>query len=582
MSHPGIERFETPQISRALFGGKGFFLTKLAEMNYPVPPFRILPGERLRQTGGPLDEIARLIRELRKEAAATMAADRATVAFAVRSSAPVSMPGMMDTLLCIGLTPENVPALAERLGSQESAWRAVVSGARALCVHVAGVPEADLPTGAPERIHPELIDIYQQRTGARFPVEPAAQVKAAVDAVAASWNNRRAREYRAAQGISEADRPSVVVQAMAYGTAATASGSGVVFSHDPLTGMRGLHGEYLPAATGESLVGGTATPANIEVLADSAPGAYGELAATVDELFCWLTLIVEVEFVVESGKLWLVQVRPAVAAERVHNTVTVDAWRAGLLDRPTALRRLRPAALFDHASPHAAAGHAPLLARGIAASTGVASGRLARDTAAVLAAAGAPTVLLRPSTEPEDFAGMLHATAVVTQEGGSGSHAAVVARELGKPAVVGARFVDPEWPARAGGELVTVCGTTGRIWHGLVPAVEGHAPPWPSDLIGEPLRTTVVDSLDELPTAAADSAGDGLVVTADPDLACRAGARSPIAFVCGAGPADRPWLAELPDIPLRYVVVTSPAQRRFVCTLLAIRETLSPRSETQR
>ncbi|WP_281202165.1 PEP/pyruvate-binding domain-containing protein, partial [Nocardia jejuensis] len=337
---PAVERFETPENSRARFGGKGFFLAKLREMHYAVPPFHVLEGTVLRRTEISEPEIETLLAHLRREAAEVMGVEPGSVAFAVRSSAPVSMPGMMDTILGVGLSPSDLPALAERLGGPDAAWDMLITGAEGMCRHIAGLPAPE-PEPATPAAYERLVAAFEKATGTDFPRTPAAQVKRAVDAVAASWNNSRAREYRAVHGISEHDCPSVVIQAMAYGTAGSGSGSGVVFSHDPLTGVRGLHGEFLGGRTGESLVAGTATPTVVEELAIIAPTAHAELAAYTDELFSWLSVLVEVEFVVEHGSLWLVQVRPAIAADRVHNTITVDAWRAGILDRGDALERLR-------------------------------------------------------------------------------------------------------------------------------------------------------------------------------------------------------------------------------------------------
>ncbi|WP_051178181.1 PEP/pyruvate-binding domain-containing protein [Nocardia concava] len=585
-----VERFETPEISRARFGGKGFFLTKLREMHYAVPPFRVLEGAALRRGGISESELDGLLTLLRAEAAAIMDVDPGSVAFAVRSSAPVSMPGMMDTMLGVGLSPADLPALTRRLGGVDAAWGMLCIGAEGLCRHVAGITVEQTRPPGPVAYH-RLLAAFERATGTDFPDTPAAQAKRAVDAVAASWNNRRAREYRAVHGISEDDRPSVVIQAMAYGTAGARSGSGVVFSHDPLTGVRGLHGEFLGGRTGESLVAGTVTPAAVAELARTVPTAHAELAAYTDELFGWLSVMVEVEFVVEHGTLWLVQVRPAIARDRVHNTVAVDAWRAGILDRAEALRRLRLDALFAEAPPCAEPGRATLLADGIAASSGVAVGRLVRDSQSALMATE-PVVLLRPRTEPEDFAGMVAAVAVVTLEGGAGSHAAVVARELGRPAVVGAAFGDPAWPGRSGAALVTVCGTTGRVWLGAVPIAEGAVTGWPGDLIGIPEDTTVFASLEDfmeaVPEAVAlDEAGDpaglpasAVVITSDADAADVAAEHVRVAFVCVADSGEKPWRTTLPEATPEFVIAAAPTQRRYVHALLALRATASHRSET--
>ncbi|WP_245717601.1 PEP-utilizing enzyme, partial [Nocardia jejuensis] len=199
-----------------------------------------------------------------------------------------------------------------------------------------------------------------------------------------------------------------------------------------------------------------------------------------------------------------------------------------------------------------------------------------------------------PRTEPEDFVGMVHAAAVVTLEGGAGSHAAVVARELGRPAVVGAVFTDPAWPVGSGAELVTVCGTTGRVWLGAVPLAEGGATGWPGDLIGVPRETAVLGSIDELLlrepevirlTRVQDPARlppSAIVVTDDPDVAATAARHVRVAFVCDGGPDETPWRTTLPDISLGYVIVAAPAQSRYAHAVLARRESTTHRSETPR
>ncbi|MCM6773142.1 PEP-utilizing enzyme [Nocardia sp. CDC159] len=444
------------KITRERLGNKGFHLHLLSERGYPVPPFAVLDGPAIR-AGVDRASIAALLDRLRGEAATRMAVEPEAVAFAVRSSPPVSMPGMMDTLLGLGVGETAVPALTARLGSAELARTLLRIGERDLRTHL----------------------------GERVPEEPVDQVHAAVAAVRDSWNNERARDYRRDQGISDGLAPAVVVQAMVFGLGER-SGSGVVFSHDPLTGARGMHGEYLSASTGAALVAGQVTPEGLARLARESPAAHAELDRFVGELFAWQRVLIEVEFVVERGRLWLVQLRAATASEAVRTVVTIDAWRSGLLDRATALVRLSPRALCAEDRQEAAAGHGRLLATGIGAAGGVATGRVVRTVEEALAHAGEPVVLLRPTTEPEDFLGMTQSAGIITLAGGFGSHAAVVARELGRPAVVGARFTDPDWPdAPHAAATVTVCGTTGRVWEGRVPAVSRPAVDWPADLLGD-------------------------------------------------------------------------------------------------
>ncbi|MBF6452145.1 PEP/pyruvate-binding domain-containing protein [Nocardia cyriacigeorgica] len=441
------------QRDRKSLGNKGFHLVELAGRGYPVPPFDVLTAEHV-AAGVARDEVAELLGELRTRAHSLMGADR-PVGFAVRSSPPVSMPGMMDTILAVGLGEHDLPALSVLLAGDEPAAALVAEGRRALRAQVGSDPGVD----------------------------PVGQVLAAVEAVRASWDNERARQYRRAHDIGEDNGPAVVVQVMAFGSGAL-SGSGVAFSHDPRTGRPGLSGEYLPASTGEALVAGQVTPEPLDRLAAQCPSAYAQLDAVVRELFRWHKHLVEVEFVVETGTLWLVQLRAATASPAAHTHVAIDAWRSGVLDRDTALTRLSAEALGADSTARAAEGHAALLATGVPASPGVAVGRVVCASEQVLAHPDEPVVLLRPRTEPEDFVGMVNAAGIVTMEGGFGSHAAVVARELGVPAVVGVGDGSQSVVGLAPDTTVTVCGTTGRIWAGEVPVESGTAVPWPADLLG--------------------------------------------------------------------------------------------------
>lgn len=560
--------------SREELGGKGFFLTRLVERGFRVPPFRVVRAADLVDGRVPPALAARLVDEL-VAAAVESGVDELAVGFAVRSSPAVSMPGMMDTLLGVGLTDRNVAALSGRLGTESAAWNVVLGGVANLCAHVAGgVPVSPGGAAGPVADYRRLVASYEEHTGTRFPSSPAAQVRAAVEAVFASWDNARAREYRRANGISEQMATAVVVQVLAYGTSAGASGSGVVFSHDPLTGVAGLHGEYLRASTGESLVSGTTTPLPISALRDDSWSAYDELAGVVTEMYEWHTVAVEVEFVVEKGTVWIVQLRPAVTTGQVRNTVTIAAWRAGLISRQAALARLDIDALFGESPSVADPDRGNLLATGVGASAGVATGRIVTTTEAALAGAGESLVLLRPRTEPEDFLGMVSSVAVVTVEGGAGSHAAVVARELGIPAVVGASF---STNAPSAGATVTVCGTTGRVWQGVVAPLAGAMVEFPSDLFADEaiearIKPTLAAVLAVEPDAIVAEAtcatipDTTLVITGGRDVAERlAAAGHRVAFDC----ADA-VTADLPDCAVEYVIA-KPAVRRSVGAVLAVR-----------
>lgn len=474
-------------------GGKGHHLGVLRRAGLPVPPFVVLGAEELAAGEVGPERIAACLADI-------AAAAGAVVGFAVRSSPARSMPGMLDTLLCLGPTEADLKALTERLGDERAAWQALLTQATHLCRFVAGI--APGPSDAdPRREWARLKRLFSEATGQPYPAGAVDQVRLAVAAVRRSWHTERAKQYRRAHGIPDTSTVAVVIQAMVYGTAAGVSGSGVVFSHNPLTGEPGLFGEFLSGATGEGLVSGTRTPQAVDLLRERAGHVYQELARYVDLLYRRLGDLVDVEFVVENGRLWLVQVRPATAPPHVLNRVRTQAWQDGVLSAAEALRLLDVDALFQPLPARVRPQRSDrLVAVGLPASPGAATGRVVTSTADALRHAAGGPVLLRPDTEPDDFAGIANSAAVVTLTGGSTSHAAVVTRELGVPAVVGAKIVDPGWFGECtvdssdssdssdcsdcsdSGE-VTVCGTSGRVWAGRVPILPSAVPERPAALL---------------------------------------------------------------------------------------------------
>ncbi|MEU5777234.1 AMP-binding protein [Streptomyces venezuelae] len=599
-------------------GGKGRNLRLMAERGLPVPPFRVFDAV---ETAGGVDEVSvrAVLAELTGAATDTMAVSAATVGFAVRSSPPRSMPGMMDTLLGIGLTPDDVGPLARRLGSERAAWNVLVTQAKHLARYVGGagaarLVEAESAHEAPQRFE-QLCALYTELTGQPYPADPSTQVRVALEAVRASWDSARAQEYRRVNRIPDTPGPAVVVQALSYGMADGVSGSGVVFSHNPVNGDSGLFGEYLAGSTGEDLVSGTRTPMPISVLKDRDDVVFGQLSRMVTDLYHVLGAMVEVEFVVERGRLWLVQVRAAAAAPHVLNRVTRTMWQEGRLDARGALARLDVDALFRPLPAAVTGDHGEPLATGLSACAGVGYGQLVRSVEEVLEHPPGHTVLLRPATEPEDFVGMSQAAAVVTLQGGGTSHAAVVARELNVPTVVGVQLsadaADVLLGEREDADLfdadealpeVTVCGTSGRVWWGRLPstvpppdstgaeellhaggsttavclaagvaeggspvlldAVSGAplalaAPEGPAAPEAGPVRAVRCGTTDELRALADDT----LVATDAADVAeewTRRGGRA--AYLHTAVDAERPWRTDLPSAPPAFVVLADARQ----------------------
>ncbi|MEU2207311.1 AMP-binding protein [Streptomyces hygroscopicus] len=553
--------------SRALLGGKGHHLALMRRLGLPVPPFTVLDAAELAEGEVPEERIRAVLAELAGAAADTMAPRESAVGLAVRSSPPRSMPGMMDTLLGIGLSPDDVEPLARRLGSRTAAWEVLLTQARHLCRYVGGADATRLSaaeggpsgdpaerSGDPAERYDRLRRLYAELTGTAYPMDPAGQVRVAVEAVRASWNGARARRYRQANGIPERPGPAVVVQALAYGMADGVSGSGVVFSHNPVNGDAGLFGEFLSGSTGEDLVSGTRTPQSVDALGARDATVHRRLAGLVDRLHRELGAMADVEFVVERGTLWLVQVRPAAAAPHVLNRVAQRLWRDGRITGPQALARMDADALFAPPPAWVPGEHGGLLAAGLPACAGVGHGPLVTTVEEVFRYPPGTAVLLRPTTEPADFPAMAQAAAVVTLEGGGTSHAAVVARELDVPTVVGAQLLDPAVTARPhgpepGGEPpfeVTVCGTTGRVWRGRVAPAPGESALERAAELPSAVTTNTVICLsapDPAPGADGGTVGDGGAIGGGgaaggaPGIALEDATGRPLAVLAAPAPA---------------------------------------------
>ena len=415
----------------------------------------------------------------------------------VRSGAPVSMPGMMDTVLNVGLTEAVAEALSERSGDGPFGWdtarrflqshAAVVAGAPAdlvgrLSARCLGPDDGrSLSAGnlaaAAQRLREELA-----AAGHSIPDDPDVQLQQAARAVFASWNSERAKVYRRVEGIADDLGTAVTVQAMTFGNLGERSGTGVAFSRDPSTGAPGLVGEFLSRAQGEDVVAGTHATRLLSEMQTVWPETADELAAAADLLERDLGDIVDIEFTVEDGVLWLLQVRPGKRSPRAALRAAIDMAEDPdfPLDRAGALARVERV-LADPPTAPAPASPAPaaeVLAEGLAASPGRAVGVVCTgiDETLERAGRGEPVILIRRETSPSDVAGMAEATGLVTTLGGIVSHAAVVARSWGIPAVVGAAAIE----IRAGGvvvgglhvatgDTVTVDGDRGLLLRGAHP-----------------------------------------------------------------------------------------------------------------
>jgi pyruvate,orthophosphate dikinase len=474
-----------------LLGGKGAGLAEMTGvLQLPVPPGFTVPVDvctGYRRDGWPAwleDALTGHVEELGSHMGRRFGDPADPLLLSVRSGAARSMPGMLDTVLNLGLNEETAAALAERSGSAAFAWDSYRRFLSMYATTVMGVPaevvsgQGSLDDSAAAR---QAVIALQERiraaAGRPVPADPARQLTEAVEAVFRSWDAPRAVAYREAEGIDHDLGTAVNVQAMVFGNRCEHSGTGVVFTRNPSTGADELYGDYLPQAQGEDVVNGSATPLPISSLAGHLPEADEQLRAVLRRLEVHYRDMCDVEFTVECGRLWVLQTRigkrgPA-AAVRIAVSLTGDPDIA--LTPAEALARV-PQEVRDRAraaARTAARGGHPPLAVGLGASPGRVAGRAVFSCDAALDADD-DVVLVRPETSPHDVAGMSASVGIVTLRGGLVSHAAVVARGWGLPAVVGAsdlRFADGDLVSTSGkriaeGTVVTIDGTTGEVFVG--------------------------------------------------------------------------------------------------------------------
>jgi pyruvate,orthophosphate dikinase len=449
-------------VGRDELGGKAWGINRMRALGLPVPAAFVLPTLTCRQfladgrlPGDLGDALRDGISALENATGRGFTDPTRPLLVSVRSGAPMSMPGMMDTLLNLGLDDTSAAGLVAAGG--DPAWVAELRG-RFEAQYRAMLGPDEEPGSAPWR-----------------------QLEQAVAAVFRSWNSARAQAYRAHHNLDATCGTAVTVQAMVFGNLDENSGTGVLFTRNPLTGEAGVYGEWLPRAQGEDVVSGSHTPLSLDALRTALPAVHADLLRYADVLEREQRDVQDVEFTVEAGKLHILQTRTAKRAPRAAVRIAVELAAEGLITPAEGLAKVSPAQVAGVLSPGLSAevrAAAVLLARGEPACPGVAVGRVVTDPdeAADLGEADVPVVLVRPSTSPDDVPGMLASVAVVTEHGGSTSHAALVCRELGVPCVVGCG--DGLVTALAG-RTVTVDGGTGEIFDGALLAE-------PADLARDP------------------------------------------------------------------------------------------------
>jgi len=494
---------------KGVLGGKGANLAEMTNLGIPVPPgFTIACAECISflERGSFDDElrddVMRNVERLEATTGKRFGDATNPLLVSVRSGAPISMPGMMETILNLGLNDRTVVSLARASGNARFAYDSYRRFIQMYSDVVLGVPiadfehlltakrmtagvatDAELSEDALRNLVEEYKSIVRNRTGAPFPSDPIEQLWGAIEAVWKSWTLKKARDYRKVNGVPETLGTAVNVVAMVFGNLGDDSGTGVAFTRDPSTGEHHFFGEFLVNAQGEDVVAGIRTPMPIAEMADRLPGAYEELLETqkrLEQHFCDMQ---DIEFTVERGKLYLLQTRTGKRTAAAAVRIARDMVAEGLIDKREAVKRV-PAAHLDqllHPIIDPAARAKPLCT-GLPASPGAASGIAVfdPDIAEARAASGDAVILIREETTPEDFHGIVAARAVLTARGGMTSHAAVVARGMGKCAVVGCKDIHVELEHRrflvgdtsvAEGDYVTLDGATGRVFAGALPTI---------------------------------------------------------------------------------------------------------------
>jgi pyruvate, orthophosphate dikinase len=494
-----------PMEMKDLLGGKGANLAEMTSvLGLPVPPGFTITTDACRAymeggwPSGLSGEVDRQVRRLEKAMVKRVGDPTDPLLVSVRSGAKFSMPGMMDTVLNLGLNDQSVKGLADQTDDERFAYDSyrrfvsmygrIVLGIEAAefdkpfddAKAAAGVTsDAELPAGALAGLVDEYKAVVERHTGSPFPQDPQEQLRGAIEAVFRSWNGARAVAYRVRERIPHELGTAVNVQAMVFGNRDDNSGTGVGFTRDPATGAHGSYGDFLVNAQGEDVVAGIRNTLPLAALHDRFPRIYKELTAIFGRLEAHYRDMCDTEFTIEQGKLWMLQTRVGkrTGAAALRMAVDMTKQRGWKISREEAVARVSADNLDQVLHPQFATQDVNVITKGLAASPGAAVGRayFSADDAATATERGERVILCRTETSPEDVHGMIVAEGVLTSRGGLVSHAAVVARGWGKPAVVGAeRIRMAPHSFTAGdvtvneGDFISIDGTTGRVVLGEV------------------------------------------------------------------------------------------------------------------
>jgi pyruvate,orthophosphate dikinase len=512
--------------NKMLLGGKGANLCEMTRIGLNVPPGFVITTEaclaflddaQRRLPEGVMDEVRTHMRALEQKSGKKFGGSDDPLLVSVRSGSAMSMPGMMDTILNLGLNETTLAALIRHTGNERfgyDAWRRFVQlfGKVAL-----GVPDTafdeqfeavksrvgvkqDVMLGADDLrdIGDRFLKVVQQHTGRPFPSDPYEQLEIAIKAVFNSWMGKRAIDYRREFKITPAmaNGTAVNVVTMVFGNMGNDSATGVGFTRNPATGENQLYGEYLTNAQGEDVVAGIRTPKPIADLANEMPTIFTQLADLRNRLERHYREVQDFEFTIERGTLYCLQTRNGKMNATAMVRTSVEMQEEGLLTREEAITRVNPAHLEQMLFPRLDPAHkAQALATGLPASPGAASGQAVfdADRAETLGRQGTKVILVREETKPEDIHGFFASQGILTSRGGKTSHAAVVARGMGKPCVAGAEGIHVDVGSRLAfvgdqvikeGDVITIDGSNGRVFRGEVPTVEADFSPSLVKLLG--------------------------------------------------------------------------------------------------
>ena len=508
---------------RNLLGGKGAGSAEMTKAGMPVPPgFTITTAACLEYYANDKDFPAGLdaqvevaLAEVESAVGRRFGDPENPLLVSVRSGARVSMPGMMDTVLNLGLNAATLEGLIAATGDARFGWdayRRFIQGFGSIVLGVEGHAfesciddhkarlgvdqDTELSASDWQAVADDFRQIIRDATNAEFPDDPRQQLDHAIRAVFDSWFGRRAVDYRRVHGLPDDWGTAVNVQTMVFGNMGETSGTGVAFTRNPNTGERELFGEYLLNAQGEDVVAGVRTPTPIATLETSMHEVFGQFEDYATRLEQHYREMQDLEFTIESGKLYMLQTRAGKRSPAAAVKIAVDLVREGVIDKTTAVQRVEPEQVGAVLHPRVDPAHWDHpIATGLNASPGAAHGRVVftADEAAEQASADHPVILVRPETSPDDFHGMAVSAAILTARGGATSHAAIVARQLGIPAVVGCDALRLDLDAKQftahgvtvnAGDVITVDGTDGEVLTGALPLIPGSMTPELEELLG--------------------------------------------------------------------------------------------------